>query len=189
MSPDVARPIGTTPSAAAVERLSPRRARQAERRRLAAQDALSAQRACLHRIRELLAEARLLVDAGWVQNGWFGYRTAEGHQHTVSAHAAVRMGDRPVDAACLVGAILTAGGGVGAARTQPVQRALDLTWHTLHSGGDEPVRWCPPPAVRAARVRELTFWNDRPGRTRAEVTGLLAAVEAAAVAESARLSS
>jgi hypothetical protein len=41
------------------------------------------------------------------------------------------MVGHPVVGACLVGAIIHAGGGLPQLRTQVVQRAMDLTWHTL----------------------------------------------------------
>jgi hypothetical protein len=66
-----------------------------------------------------------------------------------------------------------AGGGPSAVRTQLVQRTLDLTWHTLYGDAHQPVRWCPPQAIRMANVRDLTAWNDHPGRTAAEVEALL----------------
>jgi hypothetical protein len=156
-----------------------RRARQHLRR----QDELSAQRAELHGIRALALEAARIVDAGWIRGGWFGYRVGDRLLVVGSAAGAGRFGDRPVAAACLVGAIVQAGGGVAAVRTQPVQRALDLTWHTLHGDPGEPVHWCPAPSVRAGHVRELVRWNDHPTRTRQQVTALLVRVAAAADAE------
>jgi hypothetical protein len=76
-----------------------------------------------------------------------------------------------------------AGGGPAAVDDQPVQRAFDLTWHTLFGDRSDPVRYCPAPAVRAAHLRELVRWNDDPRRTAAEVVALLAAVQRAAGAE------
>ena len=89
-------------------------------------------------------------------------------------------------AACLVGAIVQAGGGAAAVRSQPVQRALDLTWHALHGDPREPVRWCPAPPVRAGHVRDLVRWNDHPSRTRHEVGALLGRASATAGAELTR---
>ena len=82
---------------------------------------------------------------------------------------------RPVTGACLVGAVVQAGGGPPAARSQMVQRTLDLTWHALRDDPDRPVRWSPGPDVRMLQVRDLTRWNDTPGRTRDEVLDLLVA--------------
>jgi hypothetical protein len=159
------------------------RARRPLRQRLDQQDRLSAQRAELHRIAELLTDARRIVDAGWVRGGWFAHRSG-GAVHVVgSAHEAGRLGDRPVVAACLVGAIVRAGGGVAAVRSQPVQRALDLTWHTLRGDRGDAVRWCPAPPVRAHHVRDLTRWNDHPQRTRGQVAELLDRSAAAARAQ------
>jgi hypothetical protein len=81
------------------------------------------------------------------------------------------LAGRQVVAVCLVGAVIQAAGGVAHAGSQPVRRALDVTWAALYL---DPVRWCPAPAVRLAHVRDLTRWNDRAGRTAAEVSGLLA---------------
>jgi hypothetical protein len=106
-----------------------------------------------------------------------------GRQQTVNAGNLRSIGDRPVIGACLVGAIVHAGGGLAAFRSQPVQRALDLTWHALYGEDRAPARWCPAPPVRSAHVRELTRWNDRPERTSDDVMALLHAVERAASAE------
>ena len=85
-----------------------------------------------------------------------------------------------ISASCLVGAIVTAGGGVDAVDTQPVQRALDLTWHTLRDARYHPTAWSPNPVVRLAHLRDLTGWNDHPRRSREEVLALLRATEHAA---------
>ena len=85
-----------------------------------------------------------------------------------------------MDRACLVGAILHAGGGVASADTQLVQRTFDLTWHTIHRRPQDPVRWCPAPPIRAQQLRDLVQWNDRADRTGADVEALLHSVEQAA---------
>jgi hypothetical protein len=87
---------------------------------------------------------------------------------------------------CLVGGIVQAGGGLAAVHSQPVQRALDLTWHTLFRSERESIEFCPAPTLRAAHVRDLTWWNDRPHRTADDVTALLGAAAGAAGAEIAR---
>ncbi len=88
--------------------------------------------------------------------------------------------DHPVTGACLVGAVVQAGGGPEAVRSQPVQRTLDLIWHSLREDAVRPVRWCPGPPVRAIHVLDLTHWNDAPDRTRGEVVELLRSSVAAA---------
>jgi hypothetical protein len=151
------------------------RGRLAERRLLARQDQLAARLIELHHIARLTVQARTVLELGWVQRSWYRY-------------AVDRPSDRstrgPVAGACLAGAIVQAGGGPAAFNTQLVQRSLDLTWNTLYGVDGDSLAWCPAPAVRISHLRDLTRWNDQPGRTRAEVTDLLAATEA----EAARLS-
>ena len=127
----------------------------------------------LHQIRAVLAEAATLVSLGWVQHGWFSVSSPSGQQRVVTAHSMDAIYDEPVSGACLVGAIVHAGGGPAAVHSQLVQRSLDLTWHTLYEDARQPVRWCPPPALRMAHVRDLTRWNDRSQRTSTQVTDLL----------------
>lgn len=150
-----------------------RRPEKRERRRLAQQDRLAARLAELHCIRALLADAITVVSAGWVQHGWFAVTDEHGQRCTITAYDLHVLTSRPVSGACLVGAVVHAGGGPSAAHTQLVQRTLDLTWHALHEDEREPVQWCPAPAIRTAHVRDLTRWNDSRGRTAGEVKALL----------------
>jgi hypothetical protein len=159
------------------------RARRRARRRLTEQDLLGARLAELVQIRDLVAAAHDVVAAGWVKDAWFVSHDAQGKPRSVDFMAARRMGHVPVDKACLVGAILHAGGGVASADTQLVQRTFDLTWHTINRRASDPVRWCPPPQIRAQQLRDLVQWNDRPDRTGADVEALLRRVEHAAVRE------
>jgi hypothetical protein len=146
--------LAPTPVPGYVDRAAPGLGRRiAERRRLARHDRITACLAELHSARALLADAATVVEAGWIQDGWFAYRDEQGRQR-------------------LVGAIVHAGGGLAAARSEPVQHALDLTWQALFRGTD-PVGYCPSPASRTVRVRELSRWNDRPSRTAGEVLALL----------------
>lgn len=152
------------------------------RRHLDRQDGLGARLAELHRIRDLLGAAHEVVAGGWVQNAWF----VAPDRRAVDLVQAHRIADLPVARACLVGAILHAHGPVSAAGDQLAQRTLDLTWHALRGGDDEPVRWCPGPPVRARQLLDLVRWNDRPGRTRSEVEDLLRAAVRRADVEIAR---
>jgi hypothetical protein len=161
--------------------------RRAERRRAAAQDRVTAHLAELHRISELAGAARALVEIGWVQNNWFAFSDEGSPRRIDNAPDMNRMRGRPVSAACLVGAIVQAAGGPTTVKTQNVQRALALTWHTLRRNGDDTVCWCPAPAVREMNIRDLTRWNDAPGRTVSDVSALLKAVEQAARAETSRV--
>lgn len=150
------------------------RQRVAERRRLAGLDRASAQRAELRCVRTVLAGAAGVVADGWIQHGWFAYRDEQGHRQLVDAFNLDRLAGRRPIGACLVGAVVQAGGGLPAAHSQPVHRALDLTWQALSGDGSDR---CPAPALRVARVRELTAWNDRPRRSVDDVLGLLAAAD------------
>jgi hypothetical protein len=151
-----------------------------ERRRLEQRDRVSARLAELTLIREVVAAALDVVVGGWTQGAWFVCRADHGGRATVDLRQARRMTSVPVAQACLVGAILHASGGVAAADTQLVQRTFDLTWHALHGGEDEAVRWCPAPVVRAQHLRDLIRWNDEPGRAAGDVEALLRSVERAA---------
>ncbi len=163
------------------------RERTRERQRLAEHDRRAGQLAELHHLQTLIAEARSVIHAGWTQNNWFAYRPGHSDQRTSTADDTNRNNGTPVAGACLVGAIVLAGGGPATAGTQPVQRALDLTWHTLYRGPEEPVRWCPAPSVRAAQIRDLTRWNDHSERTADEVAALLRTAERAATTHIAQL--
>lgn len=153
-----------------------RRARRRLRRTLRSQDQVAATLAELFRIDEVLAEARAGIERGWLQHGWFTYATPSGASITVTVCTpwAVRKAEsRQVTATCLVGAIVQAGGGPSRARSQLVQRTLDLTWHTLFRGDREQVRWCPSSPERAGHMIDLVSWNDHSGRTAADVLHLL----------------
>ncbi len=148
------------------------------------QDAASARLAELHLIRLLLEEATTVVNAGWVQHGWFATTDERGGQRLVTAHDLGVLADRRVSGACLVGSVVAAGGGPSRARSQLVQRTLDLTWHALREDPRTPVRWCPAPDVRMAHVRDLTRWNDHPARRAADVVALLGTAVSVAAEQS-----
>jgi hypothetical protein len=171
----------------AQNRLSSWKRRRRLQRDLARRDRSAAQLAELHQIRTFIVAAHALVGGGWVQNGWFAYRTDRDQLRATRGWDAYRNNRRPVAGACLVGAIAHAGGGLATVDGQPVQRAFDLTWHTLFGDRGSPVRYCPAPAVRVAHLRDLIRWNDDPHRAAAEVAALLRAVEQAAGAEIERV--
>lgn len=162
-----------------------RRERRAARRRLRKVDALSAQLAELHTIRALLEQAGEIVRRGWIQGAWFAVDVG-GRTRAVTALELRLTRDHPVTGACLVGAVVQAGGGPEAVRSQPVQRALDLVWHSLREDSGQPVRWGPGPPVRMMHVLDLTHWNDAPERTRGDVVGLLQSSVATADAQRER---
>ena len=143
-----------------------------ERRQLARCDAVAVRQAELHAIGDLLSEAAAVIGSGWVQNAWFAVATPRG-ERLLTAHQVKQVYVYPVTGACLAGAIVLAAGGPDQAETQLVRRTLDLTWHALRDDPEPPAVLCPSPPVRTMRLRDLTRWNDAPGRTRADVTDLL----------------
>jgi hypothetical protein len=102
---------------------------------------------------EILNQAADMIGRGWLQHGWFAYLDDTGQTHIVTAYNVHQMTDRPV-AACLVGAVAQAGGGMSNIRTQAVQRALDFTWHTLFEIPAQANHWTP--ALRFARTMCVT---------------------------------
>ena len=158
-------------------------------RQLRDHDDASARLAELHNLADILNQAADLISTGWLQHGWFAYQDDTGRTRTVTAYNVNEMAGRPVVGACLVGAIVEAGGGLSNVRTQPVQRAIDLTWHTLFKTAPRPNHWTPAPEVRTQHVRDLTRWNDQPRRTAPQAESLLRRSAAAAVSEAAHISS
>jgi hypothetical protein len=159
------------------------------RRALRDQDRRSAKLAELHRIDALLAEATHLVEKGWMQHGWFAYVAPSGERRIVTGctpRITRTVSPDQVVSACLVGAIVNAGGGPSQVRSQLVQRTIDLTWHASFRGAHEPVRWCPSPVERAGHVMDLVRWNDRPERTSHEVAAVLERTRFLAQAEAER---
>ncbi len=146
---------------------------------------MSAQLAQLHTIRALLGQATEIVRSGWIQGAWFAV-DMDGRTRAVIAPEGRRTTNHPVTGACLVGAVVQAGGGPAAMRSQPVQRTLDLIWHSLRDDAAQPVRWCPGPPIRAMHVLDLTHWNDAPDRTRGDVVELLLSSVATADAQRER---
>jgi hypothetical protein len=123
----------------------------------------------------VLEGARSELQAGWVQGGWWMVGSAEGGPRLVTGHAAVGGSPDRVDGVCLVGALVHAGSRRPDAASD-VGRAVDAVYDALWASRDQPgaplpggLPPVPPPDVRLARVRTLTQWNDRAGRTQAEV--------------------
>jgi hypothetical protein len=159
------------------------RARRRQTRELQLCDQASARLAELDHIACLLDEAADLVRVGWLQDSWFAYRDEAGRVRPVNAHNVKDVKARPVVGACLVGAIIQAGGGLPQVRSQVVQRALDVTWHTLCNTPPELVSRTPAPEMRTHHVQDLTRWNDRRGRTAGEAEDLLRRSAGAAKSE------
>jgi hypothetical protein len=128
-------------------------------------DSVRAQR--LHRLADVCAvldQARAIVEHGWVQDRWF----VPGRPDRVAG----------AGAACLVGAVVRATAQVRPrAAVTDAGPAIDVVWdawqETRGFGGPGVAGRAAPWDVRMARIRDLTRWNDHPGRTRDEVVRLL----------------
>jgi hypothetical protein len=116
----------------------------------------------------VLEGARAELEAGWVQGGWWSVTSADGSQRLVTGDS----GGSPahVDGSCLVGALARGGGPY-------VGRAVDAVYDALWASQGQPaLAGLPPvpsPEVRLARMRTLTQWNDRAGRTREDVLAMV----------------
>jgi hypothetical protein len=127
----------------------------------------------------VLGAARAGLEQGWSQGRWHVVQDGAGRHRDVPAasFAASFTGlDRTrVVRSCLVGAVLQAAWWYSD-RPEHAAPALDALWiglqGSLGRSADPIARVCSPD-VRLSRVRELTRWNDRPGRTRQEVLDLL----------------
>jgi hypothetical protein len=123
----------------------------------------------------VLEDARAVIAQGWIQEHWFARRPAP-YRLGVQSRPSDGLGD--VAAACLVGAVVYAaqqrGSGDQLVKAGP---ALDYLWDAWQEsrglGGTEVAGRAAPWELRMARVRDLTRWNDQPGRTREEVLGLV----------------
>jgi hypothetical protein len=129
----------------------------------------------LNRQLAVLEGARAELEAGWVQGGWWTVSSADGSPRLVTGYATAGSSPDQVDGVCLVGALVHAGSRLPDAASD-VGRAVDAVYDALWASRGQPggpLPWglppVPPPDVRQARVRTLTQWNDRAGRTQAEV--------------------
>nr|WP_296064590.1 hypothetical protein [uncultured Actinoplanes sp.] len=131
----------------------------------------------------VLTAARGVVRRGWVQRTWYALDTPAGRRHVRQRFLPGRLDHRQVAGACLVGAVIHAAW-QQSPRSEHAYPAIDALWHALFDvgpagdaagrpGDPDPVGPMAPPLVRAARVRDLTTWNDREHRTRDDVLRLL----------------
>ena len=124
----------------------------------------------------VLEDARAMIAQGWIQDHWFARRPAPSRRRAQSSRPSGGLGDAA--AACLVGAVVYAaqqrGSGDQLVKAGP---ALDYLWDAWQEsrglGGTGVAGRAAPRELRMARVRDLTRWNDQPGRTREEVLGLV----------------
>jgi hypothetical protein len=120
----------------------------------------------------VLAGARALIARGWLQGGWYVLEAPDGRRRFVGAGSLTPRSFGDVVQSCLVGAL------VESARWHTAEKgaagpAIDVLCHELSAPGTPADPWPPTPVGRTREVRELTTWNDHPGRTREDVLRLL----------------
>jgi len=122
----------------------------------------------------VLEDARAVLAQGWLQDRWYARRAVPSRS---AGQAGPSDGTGQVSA-CLVGAVVHAAGRNGPG--DPLVTAgpaLDYLWDAWQEsrglGGTEVSALAAPRELRLVRVRDLTRWNDQPGRTREEVLGLV----------------
>jgi hypothetical protein len=130
-------------------------------------DADPAQLTSLDDVYATVQRTRVIIEHGWVQHRWLVLNGSRG----------ASPGDTDVAGACLVGALIHANGQRNLRATIDTDPAIDVLWDAWQElrGARRPAVTGKPASrdVRATRVRDLTRWNDQPGRTRAEVLELL----------------
>lgn len=120
----------------------------------------------------VLSATRGVIARGWVQNTWYVVETPAGPGTARQRFFPSRLDHRRVVGACLIGALMH-GAWQLSPRSEYAYPAIDALWHTLFDPEGEPVGPMTPPLVRAARVRDLTCWNDRDHRVKEDVLRLV----------------
>ncbi len=126
----------------------------------------------------VLDAARTELQRGWSQHGWHVTQDAAGGHRAVTGQqfGFTRLDRTQVVSSCLVGAVLQAGWWYSD-RSEDSAPAIDALWNGLQvltgQGAPTPIERVCSPVVRTGRVRELTRWNDQPGRSRDDVLLLL----------------
>lgn len=122
----------------------------------------------------VLDAARMVVQRGWVQRRWYVLQAPGGRRRSFGPTSLTRLDHTQVVQACVVGAVLHAAW-QQSSDPEHANPAIDALWQTLRQRGSaiEPVGPVSSPPVRAARVRDLTTWNDQRGRTQEDVVQLL----------------
>ncbi|MGK5682168.1 DUF6197 family protein [Actinoplanes sp. URMC 104] len=124
----------------------------------------------------VLSATRTVISRGWTQHTWYVTRPPAGRRRLSELFLPARLDRSQVVGACLVGGVLQ-GAWQLSPRPEYAYPAIDALWRTLFeagaAAGADPVGPPVSPVVRAARVRDLTTWNDRPYRTQDEVVRLV----------------
>lgn len=159
-----------------------RRAATAARTRAEAQD----RAACRAAVASAPTRTAQVLDDGWVQGAWFHVRLRSGERRAIGPLDLPLPSGTPVTGACLIGAVVRATDDSGLG-PQLTHSTVDVLWDALQDSLGTTARrasgraW--PPAERTLRVRELTRWNDAPGRTREQVAALVAGAHRLALRE------
>jgi hypothetical protein len=119
------------------------------------------------------------VANGWVQDRWYVER-AQPNLGPAEALCPTTIRLQDISAVCLVGAVALAmqqPHGCGDLLIEG-RSALDHLWHAMQEmpglvGKPGAAGRMAPRGARIARIRDLTRWNDQPGRTRNEVLAVL----------------
>lgn len=119
--------------------------------------------------RSVLCTAAEIVEAGWLQRGWYV------REPTPLRRMLRSKPPRPdqVRQSCLVAAIAVAAhrGTFLVNLERDALPFIDQVWRVLHPG-QIPYRFTP-----RQRIRSLVEWNDQPGRTRQDVVAVLRAAD------------
>jgi hypothetical protein len=124
---------------------------------------------------EVLVDARVLVDRGWLQGAWYVLESPNGRRHVVLPGSFMPRREATVVGSCLVGAVIEAARTLGRER-DAVGPTIDALWEALLKAEGRPSdddRRTPSLWTRRVRVRELTRWNDHHDRTQDDVLRLL----------------
>lgn len=133
----------------------------------------------LDHARQVLDDARAVIERGWLQHGWYVVQTPP----LPAGRRLLRSQPVPVPddlgAACLVAAVAVAAHS-GGSRPDVVGDAgpvIDIVWDALQEStgraGRSATGRAAPREVRVSRMRDLVHWNDAAGRTRRDVLELV----------------
>jgi hypothetical protein len=152
------------------------------------EDSPSGRLECLGQVCAVLQDARTIVERGWLQDAWYVMPAGSAGAPAVEALGILPPRGAEVSAACMVGAVVQATRQLDpAADVLDAGPALDVLWDALQEsrglGGPGVAGRAAPRDLRAARVRDLTRWNDRPGRTSEDVLGLFDLAASRAIME------
>jgi hypothetical protein len=130
---------------------------------------------------EVLAAARSIIEHGWVRDAWSAVRLRSQPAAARVSSSLTYLDRDDLVGACLVGAVVHAvrqrHPGDGKAEVDGLGPVVDVIWDALQEsrglGGPGVAGRSAAPAIRVARIHDLTRWNDQRDRSRSDVLGLL----------------